>query len=213
MRRRAARATRAAHRRLQLRPAEEIRVPAAVQLVEDVTRLLPDDTWLTQFEMKSAARGKEARREIRLRGESANAGRLISLLEESKAVRAGGAAVADDEDPARPGRDFRPERAAEAAAAAAAGRAGEPAGREARARPRPLPLHRRRRRARGARTPSAATGQCAAGASAAPVKPAGTSPAGRSGACRRGAAENVAAPRRAAVPHRQCRLAPAVGGG
>jgi general secretion pathway protein L len=58
--------------------------PAAMQVVEDVTRLLPDDTWLTQLEVKTTARGKDARREIVLRGESANAGRLVSLLEDSK---------------------------------------------------------------------------------------------------------------------------------
>jgi general secretion pathway protein L len=58
--------------------------PSALQSVEDVTKLLPDDTWLTQLEVKSAAKGKEARREIVVRGESANAGRLISLFEESK---------------------------------------------------------------------------------------------------------------------------------
>ena len=53
-------------------------------MVEDVTKLLPDDTWLTQLEMKTTARGKDARREVVLRGESANAGRLVSLLEDSK---------------------------------------------------------------------------------------------------------------------------------
>jgi len=58
--------------------------PAAMQVVEDVTKLLPDDTWLTQLEIKTTARGKDARREIVLRGESANAGRLVSLLEDSK---------------------------------------------------------------------------------------------------------------------------------
>jgi general secretion pathway protein L len=58
--------------------------PSALQSVEDVTKLLPDDTWLTQLEVKSAAKGKETRREIVVRGESANAGRLISLFEESK---------------------------------------------------------------------------------------------------------------------------------
>jgi general secretion pathway protein L len=58
--------------------------PTALQSIEDVTRLLPDDTWLTQFEMKSTPKGKEPHREILVRGESANAGRLISLLEESK---------------------------------------------------------------------------------------------------------------------------------
>jgi general secretion pathway protein L len=58
--------------------------PSALQIVEDVTRLLPDDTWLTQFEVKSTGKGKDARREMLVRGESANAGRLISLLEDSK---------------------------------------------------------------------------------------------------------------------------------
>jgi len=58
--------------------------PSQVQVLDDVTKLLPDDTWLTQLEVKSAPRGKEPRRELLLRGESANAGRLVSLLEESK---------------------------------------------------------------------------------------------------------------------------------
>ncbi|MEO5765401.1 MAG: pilus assembly protein PilM, partial [Casimicrobiaceae bacterium] len=47
--------------------------PGAVQVLEDVTKILPDDTWLTQLEIKSSARG-----------ESANAGRLVTLLEDSK---------------------------------------------------------------------------------------------------------------------------------
>jgi len=56
-----------------------------VQVLNDVTKLLPDDTWLTQLEVKNVSKGKEPRRELLLRGESANAGRLVSLLEESKA--------------------------------------------------------------------------------------------------------------------------------
>ena len=55
-----------------------------VQVLNDVTKLLPDDTWLTQLEVKNTSKGKELRRELLLRGESANAGRLVSLLEESK---------------------------------------------------------------------------------------------------------------------------------
>ena len=58
--------------------------PSALQSVEDLSKLLPDDTWLTQLEVKNTAKGKDARREIVVRGESANAGRLISLFEESK---------------------------------------------------------------------------------------------------------------------------------
>ena len=54
-------------------------------MLDDVTKTLPDDTWLTQFDVRGAAKGKEPRRELLLRGESANAGRLVSLLEDSKA--------------------------------------------------------------------------------------------------------------------------------
>ena len=58
--------------------------PSTLQSVDDVTKLLPDDTWLTQLEMKGIAKGKEPHREILVRGESGNAGRLISLFEDSK---------------------------------------------------------------------------------------------------------------------------------
>ena len=57
--------------------------PGTLQVLDDVTRILPDDTWLTQLEIHTM-RGKDAQREITLRGESANAGRLVSLLEDSK---------------------------------------------------------------------------------------------------------------------------------
>ncbi len=58
---------------------------STTQLLDEVTKLLPDDTWLTQLEMKTTVRStKEAQREVLLRGESANAGRLVSLLEDSK---------------------------------------------------------------------------------------------------------------------------------
>jgi len=57
--------------------------PGTLQVLDDVTRILPDDTWLTQLEIH-AMRGKDAQREVTLRGESANAGRLVSMLEDSK---------------------------------------------------------------------------------------------------------------------------------
>ena len=63
--------------------AKKYAYPSALQSVDDVTKLLPDDTWLTQLELKSTVKGKDAKREILVRGESANAGRLISLFEES----------------------------------------------------------------------------------------------------------------------------------
>jgi general secretion pathway protein L len=57
--------------------------PSAFRVVDEVSRVLPDDTWLTQMEMKSIAKGKETQREILVRGETANAGRLVQLVEES----------------------------------------------------------------------------------------------------------------------------------
>ncbi len=59
--------------------------PPDLEVLHEVTKLLPDDTWLLQMEVKSAPRAKEPQRELLLRGESANAGRLISAFEESKA--------------------------------------------------------------------------------------------------------------------------------
>jgi len=58
--------------------------PSMLQVLDDVTRILPDDTWLTQLELHTSRSGKDVQRELTLRGESANAGRLVSLLEDSK---------------------------------------------------------------------------------------------------------------------------------
>ena len=58
--------------------------PSTVHVLDDVTRLLPDDTWLTQLEIKTNGRGKEAQHDLLIRGESANAGRLVTLLEDSR---------------------------------------------------------------------------------------------------------------------------------
>ncbi len=60
--------------------------PSSVQLIDDVTRLLPDDTWLTQLDLKSTPKGKDkdSRREMSMRGESGNAGKLIAALQDSK---------------------------------------------------------------------------------------------------------------------------------
>jgi hypothetical protein len=66
--------------------AKKYAFPSTVQIIADVTRVLPDDTWLTQFEMKTTTDGKETHRHIFLRGESANGSKLISLLEDSKLV-------------------------------------------------------------------------------------------------------------------------------
>ena len=66
--------------------ARKYAYPGTVQIVDDLTRLLPDDTWITQMEVRSTVRGKDNVRELTLRGESANAGALISTLEDSKLV-------------------------------------------------------------------------------------------------------------------------------
>ncbi len=58
--------------------------PSSVQVLDEITKLLPDDTWLTQMEVKTQTRGKDTQRELLMRGESGNAGRLITLFEESK---------------------------------------------------------------------------------------------------------------------------------
>jgi len=57
--------------------------PSAFRVIDEVSRVLPDDTWLTQMEIKTITKGKETQREILLRGETANAGRLVQLFEES----------------------------------------------------------------------------------------------------------------------------------
>ena len=66
--------------------ARKYSFPGMVQIIDEVTRVLPDDTWLTQFELKTTVKGKEIQRELFLRGESGNGGKLISLLEDSKLV-------------------------------------------------------------------------------------------------------------------------------
>jgi general secretion pathway protein L len=64
--------------------------PGAVQIIDDVTRVLPDDTWLSQLELKTTTKGKDTQRDMFLRGESANGSRLISLLEDTKRVEQAG---------------------------------------------------------------------------------------------------------------------------
>ena len=57
--------------------------PPVVRVLDTVTRAMPDDTWLTQLEIRTLPKGRERDREIVMRGESANAGRLIPVLEET----------------------------------------------------------------------------------------------------------------------------------
>ncbi len=64
--------------------AKKFGYASATQVIDDVTKILPDDTWLTLFELKSSVKNKDPQRELLLRGESGNAGHLVSLLEDSK---------------------------------------------------------------------------------------------------------------------------------
>ena len=116
----AARAARAAHRRLQLRAVEEIRVSerAAIGRGRDEApsrRHLAD---AARGEEHGERQGAEARdRRPRRKRQRRPPHLAVRGIE---AVQRGRAALADDQDPARPRRNLRPRRATEALAAAAA---------------------------------------------------------------------------------------------
>ncbi len=53
--------------------------PLALAYIEDLSRLLPDNTWVQQFDLKTSGKN----REVQISGESASASKLIELLEQS----------------------------------------------------------------------------------------------------------------------------------
>jgi len=53
--------------------------PTSLQLLNEVTRILPDDTWLQNFELRTTSKG----REVSLQGETGVAGKMIELFEQS----------------------------------------------------------------------------------------------------------------------------------
>lgn len=55
----------------------------ALAYLEEVTRLLPDNTWLQQMDIKSVGKA----REIQLSGETTSSSRLIELLEQSRVLQ------------------------------------------------------------------------------------------------------------------------------
>ncbi|HYC34798.1 MAG TPA: pilus assembly protein PilM [Usitatibacter sp.] len=57
--------------------------PPALAYIEEVTRLLPDNTWVQQLDLKVA--GKT--RELQIQGETASSSRLIEILEQSTLLR------------------------------------------------------------------------------------------------------------------------------
>ena len=57
-------------------------LPTALQLLSEVTHILPDDTWLQSFELRTTQKG----RELQLQGETGVAGKMIELFEQSPLV-------------------------------------------------------------------------------------------------------------------------------
>jgi general secretion pathway protein L len=53
--------------------------PAAIEVLHEVTRLLPDSAWLNQFELAAAR--------LRIRGEAANASELLTAIENSTVLK------------------------------------------------------------------------------------------------------------------------------
>lgn len=53
--------------------------PTSLQLLNEVTRILPDDTWVQTFELRPTSKGKE----IQIQGETGVAGKMIELFENS----------------------------------------------------------------------------------------------------------------------------------
>jgi general secretion pathway protein L len=53
--------------------------PAALAYLEDVSRLLPDNTWVQQFDLRTAGKS----REVQITGETASSSKLIEILEQS----------------------------------------------------------------------------------------------------------------------------------
>ncbi len=57
--------------------------PSVLAYVEDVSRLLPDNTWVQQFDLKQT--GKT--REVQITGETVSSSRLIEILEQSQLLQ------------------------------------------------------------------------------------------------------------------------------
>ena len=53
--------------------------PAALAYLEDVSRLLPDNTWVQQFDLRTAGKS----REVQITGETTSSSKLIEILEQS----------------------------------------------------------------------------------------------------------------------------------
>jgi general secretion pathway protein L len=63
--------------------AKKQTAPAPLAYLEDLSRLMPDNTWLQQMELKNT--GKI--REVQITGETASSSKLIEILEQSKLLQ------------------------------------------------------------------------------------------------------------------------------
>ncbi|MCS6996719.1 MAG: PilN domain-containing protein [Casimicrobiaceae bacterium] len=59
--------------------------PLIVQLLDDLSRRLPDDTWVQTFEVKTNAQSKT--RELVIQGETGSGARLLQIVQESPLLR------------------------------------------------------------------------------------------------------------------------------
>jgi general secretion pathway protein L len=59
--------------------ARKHRTYPALAFIEEITRLLPDNTWVQQFELKTVGKG----REVQISGETTSSSKLIEILEGS----------------------------------------------------------------------------------------------------------------------------------
>jgi general secretion pathway protein L len=58
--------------------------PSVVQVLDEVTRLLPDDTWVQQFEIKTDPKAPGKPREVQMQGETGSSGKMIGLIENAR---------------------------------------------------------------------------------------------------------------------------------
>ena len=59
--------------------------PLAVQVIDDLTKRLPDDTWAQSFEIKSVPNQKS--REVIVQGETGSGGKILQLFQESPLLK------------------------------------------------------------------------------------------------------------------------------
>lgn len=59
--------------------------PLVIQVIEDLTKRLPDDTWATSFEIKSTPNVKL--REVIVQGETGSGGKILQLFQESPLLK------------------------------------------------------------------------------------------------------------------------------